>query len=402
MKNIQRFVSIVGMLAALAAPGGAAGLPRAQPKAVGMSAEKLDKIDAAVQEMLDRKQTAGAVVLVARKGKVVALKAFGKMDIAAGKDMRPDAIFRIASMTKPVTSVAALLLLEDGRLGLDDPVSKYIPALKGLRVQAEKDGASAEPRREVTVRDLMRHTSGLDYPEYDTGTGSLADWAGKLAGRPLRHQPGTRFNYSWDNDLLARVVEVVSGEPLDKFFRDRIFRPLDMKDTGFFVPKGKAGRFALTYTPGPDGELMPEPSREKFLKGTPKYLSGSGGLVSTASDYFRFCQMLLNGGELRGKRLLRADTVRQMTVNQLPDEALPMNIGGFSLPWGYGLGVGVRTSTAPAADPMDGELNWTGAASTFFWAAPKPQLVVIVMQQVVPINIGLMKVHPLAVAAMED
>ena len=402
MKSIISLLLCCGALGAGALPAAAAGLPRAKPAQVGLSAEKLDAIAPLAQELADKKKTAGAVVLVARNGKVAYLEAFGKMDLASGKAMRTDAIFRIASMTKPVTSAAALILADDGRINLDDPVSKYVPSVKDLRVSSA--GASVAPDREITVRDLMRQSSGIDYPDYDTSSGSLADWAAKLAGRPLLFQPGTRFNYSWDADLLARVIEVASGKPLNEFFSERIFKPLGMKDTGFYVPKNKAARFAVTYAAGKDGRLVPDPSRDKLLLGEPGYFSGSGGLVSTAQDYLRFCQMLLNGGELQGRRLLRAETVRRMMTNQLPPEALPMAVNGIKFPqdYGYGLGTGVWMSKTPDTDPKEGEISWTGGASTYFWAAPKPQLVVIVMQQLVPIDISLMKVHPLALAALQD
>jgi CubicO group peptidase (beta-lactamase class C family) len=382
-------------------------LPRATPQEVGLSAEKLDQVRSVVQTALDKHQAAGVVVLVARRGKVAYLESFGKLDLATDKAMPTDAIFRIYSMTKPITSVAALMLVEEGKLKLDEPVATYLPDLKGLRVSVGEGTESVEARREMTVRDLMRHTSGLTYgmPNGtpldrlynenkigDRGT-DLAGMVQKLSKLPLQYQPGTRFNYSVSTDVLGRVVEVVSGKPLDDFFQERIFGPLDMHDTGFFVPADKRNRLTGSYRPGEKGSLRvadnPATSRYRIR---PKYLSGGGGLVSTARDYARFCQMLLNGGELQGTRLLRPETVGTMTSNQLPAEAPPMTLGGLPLAGlGFGLGVSVRLPTKTASpDPAAGEYGWSGAASTYFWVAPKAELAVVVLQQVEPFSFGLM------------
>jgi CubicO group peptidase (beta-lactamase class C family) len=395
-------------------------LPRAAPKDVGLSADKLDKVKAAVQAAVDKNRTAGVVVLVARRGKVAYLESFGKRDVEADKVMPTDALFRIHSMTKPITTVAALILYEEGKVKLDDPVSKYLPEFKGLRVHAGKGEETVEARREMTVRDLMRHTSGLTYGmpngspvdklyianKIEDPRDSLADMVAKLGKLPLQYQPGTRFHYSVSTDVLGRVVEVISEKPLDEFLQDRVFKPLDMTDTGFVVPDGKLDRFAASYRPGEKGalKLLDAPATSRYR--TPrKYLSGGGGLVSTARDYARFCQMLLNGGHLHGTRLLRAETVREMTSNQLPAEALPMTLGGFPQPGlGFGLGVSVRLEAkAPKPDPGAGEYGWSGAASTYFWVAPKSELVVIVLQQVEPFDFGLqLALKPAIYAALEE
>jgi CubicO group peptidase (beta-lactamase class C family) len=395
-------------------------LPRATPKEVGLSTDKLDRVKSVVQAAVDKKQTAGVVVLIARHGKVTYLESFGMMDVGAGKPMQPDAIFRIYSMTKPITTAAALVLFEEGKFKLDDPVSKYLPEFKGLRVYAGNGDQSLEAKREMTIRDLMRHTSGLAYgmPNgspvdklyiankiADPGD-TLADLVRKLGKLPLQYQLGTRFHYSYSTDVLGRVVEVLSEKPLDEFLSDRIFRPLDMRDTGFLVPDEKLNRFTASYRPSGKGALnaidVPATSRYRNRR---KYLSGGGGLVSTARDYSRFCQMLLNDGSLQGTRLLRSETVREMTTNQLPAEALPMTLGGFSQPGlGFGLGMSVRLNTKSSKpDLTAGEYGWSGAASTFFWVAPKAELLVIVLQQVEPINVGLqIALKPIIYSAIEE
>jgi CubicO group peptidase (beta-lactamase class C family) len=393
-------------------------LPRAVPQELGLSAEKLDKVKSVVQGMVDKQQTAGAVVLVARRGKIAQLEAIGKMDSAANKAMRPDALFRIYSMSKPITTAAALMLCDDGKLKLDDPVSRHLPDFKGLRVQGGKADETVPADREMTIRDLMRHTSGLTYGFMDDSpvdrlyrsekigesSDNLAEFVGKLGKLPLKYQPGTQFNYSFSTDVLGRVIEVVSGKPLDEFFRDRIFEPLDMRDTGFVVPDEKLERFTACHRRGDDAlKVSDDPSKSPFRQHR-KFLSGGGGLVSTARDYLRFAQMLLNGGEWQGKRLLRAETVREMTTNQLPDEALPMKLAGFKLPGlGFGLGVSVRLDTkSTKPDPAAGEYGWSGAASTYFWIAPKSELIVIVLQQLEPFNVDLQTaLKPIIYAAIE-
>ena len=372
-------------------------LPQATPEEVGMSRAALDRIPAVVQSLLDKQQTAGALVLAARYGKVVRMQAFGRMNIAAGTPMRPDAIFRIHSMTKPITTVAAMQLIEQGRLDLDDPAAKYLPELEGLRVFDPASHALVALQRPVTIRDLLRHTSGLTDQTPDGKRVealerpdiNLSDWVREVAKLPLKDQPGTRFDYSISTEVLGRIVEVASGRALDDFLRERIFGPLDMKDTWFFVPEGELSRLAITYRRDKNDELVVDQSTLSVRHhGRPKFLSGGGGLVSTARDYLRFCQMLLNGGQLQGVRVLQPDTVRQMTTNQLPPAALPMTLGGHRLPrYGFGLGLMVQEQ---------GEYGWSGAASTSFWVAPKQKLIVIGLQQVVPFDLSLeMNVKPI-------
>jgi CubicO group peptidase (beta-lactamase class C family) len=421
MKRILHTVLIGWLLAGIVVPASAKDLPRVAPEKAGFSADKLDKVRSVVQGAVDREQTAGVVLMVARHGKVVLCESFGKMDVAAGKAMRPDTIFRIYSMTKPITTAAAMMLYEEGRLGLDDPVSKYLPDFKGLRLLSGKGDETVPARREMTIRDLMRHSSGLIHADLAPGTplarmyrqskveegnNSLADMVRKLGKVPLLFQPGTRFHYGVSTDVLGRVIEVVSGKPLDEFFQERLLGPLRMRDTGFFVPPDKLPRFSAMYGPGPKGglRLVEAPANSRF-RSRPRFLSGGGGLVSTVDDYLRFCQMMLDGGQLHGKRLLRAETVRQMTSNQLPAEAMPLKLAGMPLPGrGFGLGFSVRLGDrATASEPWVGEYGWGGYASTHFWVAPGPGLVAVIMQQYVPTTLRLeLALKPLIYEALQD
>jgi CubicO group peptidase (beta-lactamase class C family) len=258
----------------------------------------------------------------------------------------------------------------------------------------------------MTIRDLMRHTSGLTYgmpngtavdklyiaKGIDGPEHTLAEMVTLLGKLPLQDQPGTRFNYSISTDVLARLIEVISEKTIDEFLQDRIFRPLDMRDTGFVVPDDKLVRFTASHRPGQMGilQVVDDPAKSRYRKKR-KYLSGGGGLVSTARDYCRFCQMLLNGGQLQGVRLLRPETATEMTINQLPADALPMKLNGFPLPgMGFGLGLSVRLDRkSTTADPSAGEFGWNGAASTYFWVAPKSDMIVVVMQQLQPYNFAL-------------
>jgi CubicO group peptidase (beta-lactamase class C family) len=309
------------------------------------------------------------------------------------------------SMTKPITTVAAMILVDEGKIGLDDPVSKYLPEFKNLRVLAGKDKGdeTVEAKREPTIRDLMRHTAGLTYGFFgnsavdqlykkmgilSTPGDSLQDTMVKLGKLPLAFQPGTRWNYSVGVDVLGRVVEVVSGKPLDEFFAERIFKPLDMKDTGFFVPEDKVDRFTGSH--GTDKEskklTVTEPAAKSRYRTKPKLLSGGGGCVGTARDYLRFCQMMLNGGELDGVRILKKETVAEMIKNQLEEEAMKAkNSGKADVGEGFGLGFGVQVGKDnPVTSRFVDEYWWGGAASTHFWIAPKQDLVVVALEQFMP------------------
>jgi len=375
------------------------------PQDVGMSPEKLARVSTAVRGLVDAEKAAGASVLVARKGKVVFFETFGMMDREAGKPVAEDTIFRFYSMTKPVTSVAVMMLHEQGKVKLDDPVSKHIAPFKGLKVYDES-GTHVKTEREMTVRDLLRHTSGLTYGFFgntavdkmyrrkgvlDKKT-SLDDMARKLGEIPLLYQPGTRWHYSVSTDVLGHLVEVVSGEKLGAFFQNQIFRPLGMKDTAFHVVSDKVKRFAVCYGPQPGGGLRvsDSPRKSQFLR-KPGLLSGGGGLLSTMDDYLQFCRMLLNKGEPDGQRLLNVETVAMMTQNQLPD-GVNWNDQGF------GLGFSVRITEGKYGA---GEYGWGGAASTHFWIHPQHELIVIALSQLQPYSDQLQNaVKPLVYEAI--
>jgi CubicO group peptidase (beta-lactamase class C family) len=398
-------------------------LPSAKPEDVGLSSEKLQQARAAVSNLIKDGEVAGAITLVARHGKVVFFEAQGVRDVATGKPMEKSTICRFYSMSKPVTTVAAMILWEEGRFKLDDPVSMYLPELKGVKVFAGGTADNpklADPRREMTVRDLMRHTAGLTYGFFsalpvDTlyrknkilePGASLQTMIERLGKLPLAYQPGTRFHYSVATDVLGRLLEVVSKKSLDELLRERIFKPLDMKDTGFFVPEDRRDRLAATHGKDAAGKLIvsDDPAKSSFLK-KPTLLTGGGGLVSTARDYARFCQMLLNGGQLDGQRVLKAETVRLMTSNQLPAEAMPLSILGFRREGvGFGLGFSVRVA-ASRTEPAErvGEFGWGGAASTHFWISPKDDLFVIALQQFQPFNPVLeLRLKPIIYEALAD
>jgi CubicO group peptidase (beta-lactamase class C family) len=420
--SVVRFVSVVVLSSVLVTNGislgrtAAAEMPQAAPAEVGLSPAILAKVKSVARAQVDKRRIAGAVVLVARHGKIALIESSGKLDLKSGRPMRPDAIFRIYSMTKPITSVAALILVEEGKIKLDDPVSHYLTDLRDLRVYAG-EGRTLPVKRPVTVRDLLRHTSGFTYGlpngsavdrlyiKHKLGEGDLADLVRTLGTLPLQDQPGTRFNYSLSTDVVGRLIEVVSGEPLDRFFQDRIFRPLDMRDTGFVVPDEKLDRFATAYVRDARGALSPSdvPATSSFRK-QPRSLSGGGGLVSTARDYARFCQMLLNGGELDGTRILRPNTVAEMTANQLPSEAMPLKLGGFPLRgFGFGLGVMMRLTDKLKPAASDGEYSWSGSSSTYFWVALKPGLIVVILQQVEPMDLTLqLQLKPAIYSAIAD
>ena len=329
--------------------------------------------------------------MLARDGKLATLQAIGTYDRAGKIPLKPDAIFWIASMTKPVTSVAAMMLVEEGKLELEAPVAKYLPELDGMKVGLNR----ASPKRPMQVIDLLRHTAGLTYPEegddelhrtYGRVTTfrrdrTLADFVIALAAMPLLHQPGEVWEYSWGVDVLARVIEVVSGQIFDQFLESRIFKPLRMVDTGFSVPEAKLGRLV---DPIPGGR----PSLWDVTRPT-KLFSGGGGLVSTAPDYLRFCQMLLNGGELDGARILAADTVRRMTTNALPaDVRFAGVLGQYVGPrvgTGWGLGFAIRTNPEFSLLPgAVGSFNWSGVWGTYFWIDPTEKLIAVQMIQVPP------------------
>ncbi len=394
--RLKLLTVILCLTACLATAG---ELPVVKPEDAGMSSERLAKVDAAMDGLVSEKKLAGGIVMIARHGKIVHLKSHGMMDLEAKKPMRDDAVIRIYSMTKAITTAAALILYDDGKLGLDDPVSKYLPELKECQVQT-KDGPITT-FREMTVRDLMLHTAGFTYGnsgidasdkkyrelnvmDFDS---TLAQMTEKLGKVPLVFAPGTDWMYSVSIDVLGRVVEVASGQSLDDFFQKRIFTPLDMKDTGFFVPAEKLERFAANYNSDGKGNLTLKDGTagSEYLKNR-KLLSGGGGLVSTARDYMRFLVMVSCGGELEGVRIVKPQTVTLMTTNQLPESVGWIKFGGqIREGVGFGLGFSVR-SKLTAWDPQGrvGEYGWGGAASTHYWTSPKDDLIVVTLEQTMP------------------
>ena len=370
----------------------AQSLPTAKPEQVGMSAEKLMQIDSTVQKFIDDRQLAGAVTIVARRGKVVHFEKYGMRDIEANQPMERDTLFRIYSMTKAVVSVAAMMLYEEGKLEIDAPASKYIPALGRMKVG---DGQKSE--REITVRDLLRHTSGLpnnvtvDRTFRNAGLpplseSTLAEMMDRLDVVPLIYQPGKDWHYSFAADVVARLVEVASSQLIDEFLSERIFQPLGMKDTAFYVPPEKHDRFAVVY--GDDLEIVqaqqPGTTGPFTFEEPPKFLSGGGGLLSTAADYMRFCLMLSGKGEFDGKRLLKEQTVEMMIRNQLPEGVGPISRRPEGR--GFGLGFAVRIEKIDSEPSSLGEYEWLGGAGTEFWLSPRDELAVITLSQSLPMR----------------
>ncbi len=377
-----------------------AGLPFTTPEQAGFSSERLARIGQVLNAEIEKGRMPGAVVLLARRGQIAYYESFGMRDPATGARMLKDGIFRIYSMTKPWTSVAVMMLLEEGRITLADPVSKFLPQLAKLQVAVEKlDPASGKvtsyttvpAEREITIQDLLRHTSGFTYGGTGASKSSVRDAYAKagvdatditnaelvdrLAKVPLVHQPGTTFEYGRSTDVLGRVVEVVSGMTLGRFFEERIFRPMKMKDSGFHVPSQKHARIAQPFAKDP---LSGEAITLIDVTAPRKYESGGGGGVSTAMDYARFSQMLLNRGQFDGAWLLSRHTVDLMTADHLG------KIRGtfFQAGYGFGLGFAVRVEEGVAGFAGSvGDYNWAGAGGTFFWIDPKDQLVAVLMAQ---------------------
>jgi CubicO group peptidase (beta-lactamase class C family) len=365
------------------------------PESVGFSAARLREITDWYQAQIDAGALPGAVVAIERNGKLAYLQALGHQDHAKKVAMAPDAIFWIASMTKPVTSVAAMMLVDEGKLELTAPVSRYLPELNDMQVAVQVPGRndlSYEPqKRPMQVIDLLRHTSGLVYPPQFVdapinrlygqarfgGDNTLADFVESLGHLPLAHQPGEVWEYSWSVDVLARLVEVASTQRFDQFLEGHLFRPLHMVDTGFYVPEEKLSR--LVEAPEPRGPQF-DVTRPRNL------LSGGGGLVSTASDYLRFCQMLLNGGELDGVRILMPETVQRMTTNSLPPDIRFVNNDiGPAAGATWGLGFAIRSDRAYSQLPGSvGSYMWGGVWGTRFWVDPAEQLIAVLMIQVPP------------------
>ncbi len=398
------------------------------PEKVGMSSDRLARIRPGIEKHIGRDKIAGAVTLLARRGELVHLETIGLMDRENNKPMQTDTLFRIWSMTKPIVSVALMILYEKGHFQLFDPVSKFIPTFKGLKVYESKGESSFELvdlKREITIRDLLIHTSGLTYHclEYGpveakyrkTSVSSEKPLSGLITDvlkQSLAFQPGTCWRYSVSTDVVAYLLEILSGKSLDVFLRETLFEPLKMADTGYYVPPEKLNRFAAEYGAGDlwapqmtvtklykDAEngvnvLLSSPTDS--LESNPHTIfRGGTGLVSTARDYLRFCQMLLNKGEFAGKRFLSRKTIELMTTNQLPPELLPFEIAGsYYLGYGFGLGFRVLTNLGQCQTLGSvGEYGWFGASGTYFWVDPEEEFIGIQMAQFQPGGY-----HPIAAA----
>src|SRR5881296_3861624 len=384
----------------------------AAPEDVGLSSERLERIGGTIQKSVDDGRIAGATSLVARHGRIAYFKAFGMADRETKKPMRTDNIFRICSMTKPITSVAVMMLYEEGRFMLNEPVSDFIPEFKDTKVldppypqdKTSPPGALVNAKRPITIRHLLTHTAGLTYQwndrlgksyrEAGIGTGlrqqegTIGDAVKKLASIPLLFQPGDAWEYSLSDDVLGYLVEVVSGMPLDKFFQERIFKPLGMKDSGFFLPDEKVPRLATAYTYYPEKGLQAILEKQVVkegevaysadypYRGPRTYFSGGGGLCSTAEDYYRFCQMMLNGGQFNSTRLLSRKSVELITQNHV--QAKLDDIG-------YGLGFGVNAEARHLTELGSiGSYYWSGFFYTAFVIDPKEDMIAIFMGQLHP------------------
>ncbi|MBC7904131.1 MAG: beta-lactamase family protein [Gemmatimonadaceae bacterium] len=384
-------------------------LVNAAPADANMSQQRLTRIDRTIQEYIDKHWIAGAAAIIVKDGKIVYYKAFGYDDTETKTSLRKDAIFRIASQTKAITSVAAMMLFEEGKFLLDDPLSKYIPEFRNLRVldkfnEADSSFTTVPAKRQITIRDLLTHTSGIDYPligsksmksiytkaDIPSGIGTstrlLATEMKKLAKLPLKHQPGEAWTYGLNSDLLGYLVEVVSGLSLDQFFKQKIFTPLGMNDTYFYIPNEKRARLVKLYTEDSLKRLVKSPDRvgdivADYPNTDGTFFSGGAGLSSTAYDYAIFLQMLLNGGAYNGNRILSRSSVRMMTMNQIGD----INLGNKK----FGLGFGITTERESARIPVGaGSFDWGGYFGTTYWADPKEKIAALILTQQSPNSHG--------------
>lgn len=389
-------------------PTTATTLQPATAESVGMSTDRLHRMDAIINDYIAQGRQAGVAVLVARNGRVVYHQAYGLDDVAAKTPLKRDAIFRIASQTKAITTIGLMMLFEEGKFLLDDPISKYIPAFKNPTVldkfnPADSSYTTVPARREITIRQLLTHTSGISYAQIGTkeavaiyaknripsgiGTpgGTLADAINRLAKLPLLFNPGERWSYGLNTDVCGYLIEVLSGQPLDQYLRSRLFDPLGMNDTYFYLPKDRQNRLTTLYTEDSIRTLRKQLTRGGMSPDYPKlagtYFSGGAGLSSTLADYAAFLQMLLNGGEYNGKRLLSPTTIRLITSNQIGD----LNQGAGK----FGLGFGLTTERSSARLPVsEGTYEWGGYFGTTYWVDPKEGIVALIYTQKAPNSYG--------------
>ena len=404
MKNIcmNKFQGLIQIILILFTTGvliSAQGLPSAKPEEVGLSSERLDRIESKMNAYVGTGNIPGMITVVARHGKVTYFKASGMMDVDTKKPMSKDAIFRIASMSKPITSVAIMILFEEGHFLLTDPVSKFIPEFSNPQVivkSTSSDGSVLIPAKsEITIRHLLNHTSGITdgtglqekyYKEAGiiggeaSSKGTIGDMVKKLGPLPLICHPGEEFHYSLSTDVLGYLVEVISKMPLDEFLKKRIYEPLGMTDTYFSLPAAKFPRLAGMYKVNPDGKLVKSPKNMNSPV-VQTYFSGGGGIMTTASDYVRFAQMLLNKGELDGKRILSRKTIELMTTNSIGDKFIRESFRpGQGDKFGYGFGIRTERGVYDELESI-GSFGWDGAYYTRFWVDPKEELIGIFLTQ---------------------
>ncbi len=403
---ISRAVALQVLLVLTALPVIAQSLSSATPESVGMASERLKRLDAVMSEYVDQKRIAGTIGIIIRNGKVVYFKPFGVMDVEKNSPMRQDTIFRIASMSKAVTSIAAVILMEEGRLRLNDPVSKFLPAYRNTTVVVPPPpGAKAgtysvvPAKRQITVRDLLTHTAGISYgwgspAESDYKASGILGWylsdqkdsivnvAERLAKLPFDAHPGEKYVYGYNTDILGAVIEKASGMPLDQFFKTRIFEPLKMVDTAFFLPQEKRGRLATVYSAGEKGVITRSPDggmgQGNFIDGPRTCFSGGAGLMSTATDYARMLLMMLNGGELDGVRILSPKSVELMTSSHTGSLYSEGNLG-------FGLGFEIVEHLGRSGKYGSvGTYGWGSAYYSTYWVDPQEKLVAIFLSQLVP------------------
>jgi CubicO group peptidase (beta-lactamase class C family) len=380
----------------------------ASPEAVGMSAERLDRITPIMEAFVRDNQMPGILTLIQRRGQIAQLGKYGLMDIEAGKPMQDDALFRIYSMTKPIVSVALMMLYEEGRFSLKDPVSRFIPAFGKTKVYAGMEALGmklVEQEPAMNLHHLLTHTAGLSYgwnfdspveelyrevrPALIARDQTLPGMIECLAELPLLYQPGTQWRYSFATDVVGYVVQLVADKPLDEFLRERILEPLGMMDTAFYVPAEKVGRLAQFYESAGLDDPQPVPPADVYGIGDvaqpTQRFSGGSGLVTTLADYLAFCNCLLNNGAYDGGRLLSRKTLAWMTANHIPQDWLPLNIGASVLDHGFGLGFRVTTDLGQARSLRSvGEYGWSGAAKTYFWVDPAEEFIGLFMTQYRP------------------
>ena len=379
------------------APASAQGLPTATPESVGLSSAQLDRVTAGLQAHIDQGHIAGVVAAVVRDGRLVYMEALGQADIEAARPMPEDAIFRLYSMTRSMTSLAAMILWEEGAFQLDDPISQYLPQFVGQRVFADAGSPDMDQTQsrdgDITVEHLLLHTSGLGsrssgiYRAEGVRLRSISveQMADNAARTPLFEDPGTNWRYGISTTILGRLVEVWSGKPLEDYLRERVFGPLGMTDTGFWVEPERADRLATVYRASREGELRPYQMEEIPFTEQPVLIEGGVGLVASTMDFLRFSQMFLNKGELDGTRVLRPETVEMMTSNHIPDSVLPLGTRGYMAGSGWGLGFNVVLDSSAYTFPVgEGEYWWDGSAGTRFSIDPEHGIITVIMAQVSP------------------